>query len=417
MISVIVPVYNCEKYITRCVESILKQSYSDYEIILVNDGSTDSSGDICDKLKSRDSRIHVIHKVNGGVSSARNAGLKNAQGDYIAFIDADDWVEPDYLEALIEPMLYDQDLDIVIMPSIDEELSRMVVSHQEFSGEKKYFREDEAILALLGQDINGIWAVWSKLYRKRLFLTLTFNELLCYGEDLVINIDLFLKALKIFYLPIRAYHYFHGNLESINNNPMNIDKWIQLLEVLVQKEDSLRIKNNDNMYELYCGLFLRFHRIIIELIFFYEKDYVLKLHYFYNHIGNTLSMILGTITQTHLINLKKKLQGSYEDCISMFDAIYNNSVDNLYIYGAGIKAKKLAVFLGRKEIKFKAFIISDGKKIEKHSDLRHPVIHLNELLASVNPSEISIFLAMKEEFVEEVLQKLSMYKFKKIFYL
>ena len=103
-ISVIVPVYNAEPYLPQCLESILAQDYRDFELILVNDGSTDSSGDICERYAARDSRIRVITQSNGGVSNARNAGLDVASGKYVAFVDADDWVDPDYLSILLGNM-------------------------------------------------------------------------------------------------------------------------------------------------------------------------------------------------------------------------------------------------------------------------------------------------------------------------
>ena len=100
LISVIVPVYNVEKYLNKCIDSIINQTYKNLEIILVDDGSQDSSGKICDEYTKKDNRIKVIHKENGGVSSARNIGLNNATGEWIAFIDADDWVDEEYLQTL-----------------------------------------------------------------------------------------------------------------------------------------------------------------------------------------------------------------------------------------------------------------------------------------------------------------------------
>lgn len=99
-ISVIVPVYNAEKWLRRCVDSILAQTFTDFELLLIDDGSTDSSGAICDEYSARDTRVHVFHKSNGGVSSARNIGLENSRGEYISFVDSDDWIEPEYLECL-----------------------------------------------------------------------------------------------------------------------------------------------------------------------------------------------------------------------------------------------------------------------------------------------------------------------------
>lgn len=102
MISIIVPIYKVEEYLPRCVESILGQTYRDFELILVDDGSPDGCGAICDEYAARDSRVRVIHKENGGLSDARNAGLEIARGEYIAFVDSDDWVSPRYLERLLE---------------------------------------------------------------------------------------------------------------------------------------------------------------------------------------------------------------------------------------------------------------------------------------------------------------------------
>lgn len=101
LLSVIIPVYNVEEYLVKCVDSILNQTYRKLEVILVNDGSRDSSGSICDDFARKDSRVRVIHKENGGLSSARNAGMDAAAGEYISFIDSDDWIEPDSYERLL----------------------------------------------------------------------------------------------------------------------------------------------------------------------------------------------------------------------------------------------------------------------------------------------------------------------------
>ena len=99
-ISVIVPIYNVEKYIDRCIKSIVNQTYKNLEIILINDGSLDKSGQICDTWESKDNRIKVIHQMNSGVSVARNTGLENATGEYVTFVDSDDYIEPKYCEIL-----------------------------------------------------------------------------------------------------------------------------------------------------------------------------------------------------------------------------------------------------------------------------------------------------------------------------
>ena len=102
LISVIIPVYNAEKYLHKCVTSILSQTFTDFELLLINDGSNDLSGKICDEYATKESCIHVFHKENGGASSARNLGIDKAKGEWIVFVDSDDWVEPDYLEVLYD---------------------------------------------------------------------------------------------------------------------------------------------------------------------------------------------------------------------------------------------------------------------------------------------------------------------------
>ena len=112
LISIIVPVYNVEKYLSKCIDSIINQTYKNIEIILIDDGSTDSSGAICDKYALVDSRIHVLHIENSGVSNARNVGLNHATGDYIGFVDSDDYIEPNMYELLLEELIAD-DVDVV----------------------------------------------------------------------------------------------------------------------------------------------------------------------------------------------------------------------------------------------------------------------------------------------------------------
>ena len=101
IVTIIEPVYKAEKYLSCCIDSILAQSFKDFELLLIDDGSPDSSGQICNEYASKDNRIHSFHKENGGVSSARNMGIDNAQGEWICFIDSDDWVEADFLKELI----------------------------------------------------------------------------------------------------------------------------------------------------------------------------------------------------------------------------------------------------------------------------------------------------------------------------
>ena len=212
-ISVIVPVYNVEQYLPRCIDSILDQTFTDFELLLIDDGSKDKSGEICDNYAKKDSRIRVFHKENGGVSSARNLGLYNAKGKYIAFIDADDWVENEYLR---------------IMYKHGEEECADIISSDFFLDNTEiqslYIKQDynnnriNIIRDLLQNKLGGY--LWNKLVKRELYITnkFYFPEDIGIWEDLLILIQLFLAATQTYYLPNAYYHYVRYNTSSAMSN-------------------------------------------------------------------------------------------------------------------------------------------------------------------------------------------------------
>ena len=122
LVSIVIPVYNVEKYLRKCIESVLNQTYKNIQIILVNDGSTDNSPALCDEYKQMYDKVEVIHKSNGGLPDARNAGLKRAKGEYVGFIDSDDWIEPNMVEHLLHNIIeYDADISSVELQKVQEE--------------------------------------------------------------------------------------------------------------------------------------------------------------------------------------------------------------------------------------------------------------------------------------------------------
>lgn len=178
MISVIVPVYNRKDTLGRCVQSLRNQTCGDLEIILVDDGSTDGSGAFCNELSKEDVRIRVIRKENGGVSSARNAGIEAAKGEYLMFADSDDYVEPDMAEKLLEGI---GDDDIAICGFHHHYQGRDVIRIPDVPGHSG----EENFLALYGQGFLNM--PWNKLYRRE--LAGRFDESLSLGEDLLFNLD------------------------------------------------------------------------------------------------------------------------------------------------------------------------------------------------------------------------------------
>lgn len=182
MISVIVPVYKVEKYLHRCVDSILAQSYSDFELLLIDDGSPDNSGTICDEYAAKDSRVRVFHKENGGVSSARNLGLDNARGEWITFCDADDYVSPDWLSFYEVAITKNVDVAVQGMFHIDENGK---ICPKALYGQIAYTKEDKQkiIVELINQCVFGYVGV--KLFRKDIIIEnkIFFDEESAVWED------------------------------------------------------------------------------------------------------------------------------------------------------------------------------------------------------------------------------------------
>jgi glycosyltransferase involved in cell wall biosynthesis len=200
LISVIIPIYKVEPYLRKCVDSVLSQTYSDLEIILVDDGSPDNCGKICDEYAEKDSRIKVIHKTNGGVASARNFGLNIAKGDYIGFIDSDDWIEPNMYECLLNDIL--QNECYISMCEFFLERKKIAIWH--IPVDKKTIEADEVIkLSFLN---TNFYATWSKLYNKKIFSELRYPEN-GIAEDMFLFFPIVIKAKKISLIRMPLYHY------------------------------------------------------------------------------------------------------------------------------------------------------------------------------------------------------------------
>lgn len=203
LISVIIPVYNVEKELRRCLDSIIGQTYRNLEIILVDDGSTDKSGSICDEYENKDSRTKVIHKRNGGLSDARNCGIEIATGNYITFVDSDDYVTADYVEYLLmEAKKNGADVSIVSHKKIWNENDQL----NDVKEIQKIFTPIEAVEDLFYQR-HIETSAWGKLYRRNIFQNIRFPVGLLY-EDLATTYLLLLNSKKIVWSNAKKYYYF-----------------------------------------------------------------------------------------------------------------------------------------------------------------------------------------------------------------
>ena len=173
VLSIIIPVYNVEQYINQCIESILIQTYHDYEIILIDDGSTDSSGEICDTYAQKDSRVKVVHKINGGVSSARNIGLQMIKGKYLTFIDPDDFINIDTYEENMNIMINNSEIDILQYPFCKLHSTKYVETP---TNNCQYIKGTEAIFSNWWSGSPIHYSIWNKIFKKEIFNHITFLE-------------------------------------------------------------------------------------------------------------------------------------------------------------------------------------------------------------------------------------------------
>lgn len=218
-ISIIVPVYNAENYLNRCVDSIVAQSFTDFEVLLVDDGSKDKSGEICDEYARKDSRISVFHKENGGVSSARNLGLDKASGEYITFIDADDFLEKESFSV----SLFDESYDLIQIPRNRGSFMK-TYSHDISCDSHKAF--------LKHLYRNFYFECWGRLYKRNIVSDIRFDENVKIGEDLLFLLDVYDRINK-FFLSSQGGGYYYAEVVTSAMHSKNSDEHQSLLANLV----------------------------------------------------------------------------------------------------------------------------------------------------------------------------------------
>jgi glycosyltransferase involved in cell wall biosynthesis len=261
-ISVIVPVYNCEEYIGRCIDSILAQTYESIELILLDDGSSDNSLSVCHSYEDRDDRIKIFHSDNRGVFLTRIDGVRKASGDYIAFIDCDDFVSFDYLEYLYK-LLTDNKADIASCGYYVTENSDITTDNT-----PEIFKQFDYNSAIKSMNTENLWSVCFKLYKKSLFTDeiLSLNCGLSVSEDYLFNCFIFRGVDKIILSNIRKYFYFRhgGAVMQSEINPQRIEDSMRAYQLVL---DDMQEFSSAYAYQAANKLdldFLLINRIITE---------------------------------------------------------------------------------------------------------------------------------------------------------
>ncbi len=219
LISTIIPVYNASEFLERCLNSILKAQLVEVknEIVLINDGSTDNSLEICYKYKDANANIEVLDQQNQGPSAARNLGLKNSSGDYITFVDSDDYVEDNYFNVLINSIQKYNNVDIIIYGYFKKSKNSKNINYPYFEFDKCFEHKD--ILHLLKNTVNNTYLLFphNKVYKRTLFDNgIRFDNKLRLGEDAIFNLETFYYSNSIIFVKKAIYNYF-DNIDSITN--------------------------------------------------------------------------------------------------------------------------------------------------------------------------------------------------------
>lgn len=260
-ISIIIPVYNAEQYLGECLDSVLSQTFSDFELVLVNDGSTDSSGKICDEYALKDSRVSVFHKENGGVSAARNTGIKAAKGMYVTFVDADDKVKPSFL---MDFNSLELEADFYVQGYIKW------VAHDKFNSvyiidESTFSTDLNQVIEKLDIEHSVLEAPWGKLFKKELLLTNNqfFNEGLSNAEDHLFVME-YLKYISSIYVCSSVNYYYRkfDNENALSKKIISHDK----LHLYAEAVYNARLYNihTHNMSERYKNFTVNVHSDLIS---------------------------------------------------------------------------------------------------------------------------------------------------------
>ena len=311
MFSIIIPIYNCEQFLDRCIKSILNQTYNDFEIILVNDGSTDDSGKICDKYKKENKKIIVIHKENAGVSAARNDGLKKATGKYVTFLDSDDYIESNYLE-YANDIFNNYDIDLLntgfFSEVEDENGNKTYDLITAFEKEYKNYKEILNDLVYLW-DTHMLYNIWNKFYLNEIIkkYEIHFSDK-NFGEDMEFNQNYLEYVDKMYNSEKCFYHY------------------------IKERKGSITSKFKENLFDIRVQEFYEFNE-------YFEKNNLKKEEYIEFSSRRFIERVLGCVENicgSELTGKQKKQK---------LKKIINHELTRETLKVAKLKSKKIKIMM------------------------------------------------------------------------
>ncbi len=402
ILSIIVPIYNSEKFLHQCLDSIKGQTFKDWECLLIDDGSSDLSGVICDTYCVQDERFKVIHKKNEGLVKARITGVRASNGSYIGFVDSDDWIEPDMYAQLVDALENENDADIAITGIIQECEGSSIMEHRKIL-EYRVITSRDAMAHMMTRRVFA-WELWCKVYRKHLLFEEAFKRGLTVGEDFFTSWHIFTNARRVVCLPSMGYHYrlhpasmshhrnsrllFLQSFAEVMNTGYKTSKslygylltWymkelgIILIEEILRKRlddvqaDSIQSEINKYIDKLDCTWFDGSWRHLIRFLGVSDglirwRNFVADLH-------------------RHMILMSKGRK--------------------VFIYGAGGAGKIVADILTAWNVEWIGFVVSDGQDAPREL-CGKTVMHISQLSCS---EDFLFVLGLSSRYVREVRGRL-----------
>ena len=283
-VSIIIPAYNIAPYLERCLESVRHQTYKELQIIIVDDGSTDQTGQIADSFAERDKRFHVIHKENRGVSAARKTGLEKAEGDYIGFVDGDDYIEPEMYEKLVGLAVeYGADIAHCGYQMVFPDRVDMYHGTKQLKEQDTYTGVKDLLEGNLVEP-----GLWNKIYRRKLFNQINYDENIVINEDLLLNFFLFHRSEKAVFTDVPYYHYM------VRKNSASTSDWNErkLLDPVCVLETMNGNENDVELKKIICN---RYVYQLVRLIIFQSDKQKIELRKYQKKIRKRLKKVLKQI--------------------------------------------------------------------------------------------------------------------------
>ena len=408
-LSIIVSVHNMEQYIERCMTSLLRLTYEGVEILCIDDGSTDQSRKKCDEFALKDKRVRVIHQENKGLAAVRNKGLALARGEYISFVDSDDWIDSCLFESFIELMDSNPDVDLCIGGAVRDYPDGSEVPMFEEASPKLLHREEALQEMITGRIF--FWYMWGKVYRRTVFEGFLADEIVTTGEDLDSLWQLFMNGniRKVWYSPEYKYHYYY-NICGMTEGRKRMERYKSDLYVFEKILKNSEKENAEIINQILDRALWVIYSIVRESYFLKGQSEELS-SYLMKAIAILDKMDTNEIKKSITAQRLKRMTEDGEYTRNFFDNTFSsmrNAVlsaggfSKKYIYGTGIVSQYVTA-MAQESGDFNGFVISDGRPGTLLCYGR-PVYHRSELPKG---EEKVIILAVNRKNQREIMEGLN----------